>query len=1067
MVFVTREQPAKQRRRMTLFGLGGSSKKPNNQQRQAPLPSKQHHINVDEDDLVDLHPSTDMPPIPASYMQQASHALPAMRASPRAPGMFDRRQNFNSRTRMESENRQRRETMNFQEYESDEEAMDRSVAVMSKSEKGSPVMGATLPDTVLSRIQDRDLSSQGHSRQRSHFSIPDVVITSCEEEGQEVHVELKIPPNKRRSFVIAKHPGTHNGPQQHASIAKAAKKAGRGLARPKPPLVKLDIEGLDNPSSPTGLGGGDTQSVSPASPASSTFSKGSSEIVKRSRKSSFPLLFGKKGQGADSPRTSPVDDVGSPTHVANPAFSSDRHNVYDSSSTASSIGPLATFSCESNPGGAQPPAASKAVDLPSPPITPVSPTRSLTKKEMKAKEKEELALIKELEKVDKMVRQHDNKTRKAAEKAEAKEKKRLAAVKKASSHESGSSSTGSGGSNSLDTGPTTKGGVATKAFKRMTIFSASSKAGRSAKLGRRNSALRKRESHLDDGVVNRRSDGFDLREPKGGFKVLGDHDRQKHQQPGPSSGSPPATPPRPPRPPSLPLNKRRSIESPTSESGRPPKITFTSPASSEASSRTLNEERELEREPSDSDEIERGDATAWGSPKNWSWTELDDPADLTFTSLIKRDAGPSPNAPRGFAPPTLYRPLVGASAPIGVVPTAEVGTKRDSGSTLSRRSSIQRVLAMVDAEDEMLRKRASLRRRGSKQRVGQAQRGSKRASRVVDEGGDLSRTSSISSDLHSSSNTKRRSFIGSSGGSKETEWTPTEGIEELSGGSPVEWVDSKPRADELVLLNDLRAAQAASMNLERVLDSMDAADDTEVEEDGEEDHEGQRTPLAAIENRPIEITPATMNATEKVTKPNVPLTASPPRAARPPKSARRSISGDSRSITPPNVPTVDTSSSIVTRSARTLPSPPCSPPRSSSIGATTTSTKGLSSPTKASFKNPPTLPPLSSLTEGTSSLSDFTISPCPILSTSSSSSSSSSSHSIASLVSSSGSSFGEKGILTSTTTSSPSSIASRRKRERRNPGEPIINIIEPSEDGHQQHNAVPAGSRSNPDPLIC
>ena len=37
-----------------------------------------------------------------------------------------------------------------------------------------------------------------HMRQRSHFSIPDVLVTTCEEEGHETVVELKVPAHHRR-----------------------------------------------------------------------------------------------------------------------------------------------------------------------------------------------------------------------------------------------------------------------------------------------------------------------------------------------------------------------------------------------------------------------------------------------------------------------------------------------------------------------------------------------------------------------------------------------------------------------------------------------------------------------------------------------------------------------------------------------------------------------------------------------------------------------------------------------------------------------------------------------------
>ena len=52
-----------------------------------------------------------------------------------------------------------------------------------------------------------------------------------------------------------------------------------------------------------------------------------------------------------------------------------------------------------------------------------SSTSSLSKKEIKQRQKEEKNLIKELEKVDKMVRKHDQKAMKAQKKADEKRKK--------------------------------------------------------------------------------------------------------------------------------------------------------------------------------------------------------------------------------------------------------------------------------------------------------------------------------------------------------------------------------------------------------------------------------------------------------------------------------------------------------------------------------------------------------------------------------------------------------------------------------------------------------------------
>ena len=175
-----------------------------------------------------------------------------------------------------------------------------------------------------------------------------------------------------------------------------------------------------SPISPTSTA---TSPSTPTSSASSSLSKGST--AKRSRKSSFPLLFGRKS--LDSSRSQVVVDQ---AYVEEP--------LPFSPTTPGSAPPLGAdgqpqgllFSSHNSGPNSAPPTRgtfTRTVSgLPSPPITPTSPSRPLSKKEVKQKAKEELALVKELERVDKLVKQHDVKARKAQEKAQAKERKRAA-----------------------------------------------------------------------------------------------------------------------------------------------------------------------------------------------------------------------------------------------------------------------------------------------------------------------------------------------------------------------------------------------------------------------------------------------------------------------------------------------------------------------------------------------------------------------------------------------------------------------------------------------------------------
>ncbi|EST08758.1 hypothetical protein PSEUBRA_001454 [Kalmanozyma brasiliensis GHG001] len=260
-----------------------------------------------------------------------------------------------------------------------------------------------------------------HSRQRSHFSIPDVIVTGCEEEGQEEIVEVQIPPNKRRSYILTE-PAEERG-RDH----RITKKSSAGVVRRPTPLISFnsdEMRTMTRSGSDPSLSSNSTVSPTDASPTSyagSSLPKGS--MTKRSRKPSFPNIFGRKSldsarsSGAGSAYTPEPLPVSPTTPTSAPIFGSDSYRPSQ---------PDGLLFSSHDPSSSRSTFTQERSGLPSPPVTPTSPPRVPSKKELKAKAKEELALIKDLERVNKLVRLHDLKARKAQEKAQAKEQKRAA-----------------------------------------------------------------------------------------------------------------------------------------------------------------------------------------------------------------------------------------------------------------------------------------------------------------------------------------------------------------------------------------------------------------------------------------------------------------------------------------------------------------------------------------------------------------------------------------------------------------------------------------------------------------
>jgi hypothetical protein len=282
-------------------------------------------------------------------------------------------------------------------------------------------------------------SREGHTRTRSHFSIPDVVVTAAEEDGQTQHFEHQVPDQKRRSFVFA---STSASAQQSAygepplSPTSPTSPTRKRIPRPKP-LIRLDSDG----------NGGTIQKAapdaasSPTSPTSPTST--SSGTAKRTRKSSFPVLFGRRGSDPESAGEASTND----SAFSLPASSSSRDDIYR---TADSFaGPSSPPSSPRRTERA--PAPALPALSPAPALAPRAP---LTKKQVRAREKEEATLMKDLEKVDRMVRAHDRKAAKEAERASKRERKlrEAAAVEK-------------------PLGSLQQESKTTKALRRMTIFS--------------------------------------------------------------------------------------------------------------------------------------------------------------------------------------------------------------------------------------------------------------------------------------------------------------------------------------------------------------------------------------------------------------------------------------------------------------------------------------------------------------------------------------------------------------------------------------------------------------------
>lgn len=648
-------------------------------------------------------------------------------------------------------------------------------------------------DGVQPRPRQDSAPQLVHSRHRSHFSIPDVVVTAAEEEGEGQHFEVKVPAAKRRSFVLNVHnpqissmpTNNSNGVGVGASSGGFAKKI-KGGSKLKP-LIQLDHPA----SGSTALSGSSPNSIaeensagpmSNSSSANSTLSKAplgsptsdAAPPTNRKGKKTFSL-FGKKSSPAQSQQQPPsptysnpggafysanYDSTGSlPTSSSASGADSSKEslamktkdtnqssgspptsNSSDGESTGGFSGMpragIPTFSI--SPNGVPPsikskgnPSSSATNNSPNPSSNytyspqssaPTSPNpassdgtmtspKKLSKKEQKQREKQELELIKQVEKVDKMVRQHDEKEKK-------REKKEREKMRK---------------NGTLDSMPSED--VAPKKTKskmrRLTIFSAASKAGPAAAsqqaqiaaLERRNSARRSAprppsgraslvgsENQIDQRQHNpQQQQQQQGREPdQANFSFP----PRNQQVQGPNSSSSPSTisRPRPPRsrPPPLTQDEDQVQSQRPLNNAPPPTIVLTSPSSP----------------------VRTSFSEAYPQPSSAPQSKTP-VSPVPVLSGVGDTMGRSSQEWQDLTSPTE-----------GSFPLAEGAKNVDwkgnfsqsQGGGVSRSTSLQRALAYTHAEEGMIRKKASLRRRGSKRSVGGGT-GSARSS-IVDEDGN-------------------------------------------------------------------------------------------------------------------------------------------------------------------------------------------------------------------------------------------------------------------------------------------------------------------------------------------
>ncbi|CAO1631363.1 unnamed protein product [Parajaminaea phylloscopi] len=362
-----------------------------------------------------------------------------------------------------------------------------------------------------------------HSRVRSHFSIPDVMVTGVEEEGEETHFEVRLPAEKRRASLF--YPPGVDLASSNSDWQTGPLPAQGGPAVLGEPLAFLDPFAPSTPRDSPSLARGSSADVS-----SELMQQ--NQTTKRSRKPSLPLIFGR--------RASAASQDGRP-HAGSPSLGSAKgpQSPYSRDNGPYSAGSLPSGSShESLPSTASSVPRTPPADLSSPPDTPgtasdlawapTTPPASLSrgKKQRHALDKEEESLMKELQRVDKMVREHDAKASKSKLKAAKRE--------------------------SVAVTNTERKDKLSKTLKRLTFFSASRAGSSSSAMSRRTSVRRP------------------TTEGRGGESASGSK-RSSRCEPG-NASAPPSSPTRPQTPPPRKTPGQGSTAGSPTRPARPPAL---------------------------------------------------------------------------------------------------------------------------------------------------------------------------------------------------------------------------------------------------------------------------------------------------------------------------------------------------------------------------------------------------------------------------------------------------------------------------------------------------------------
>lgn len=266
-----------------------------------------------------------------------------------------------------------------------------------------------------------------HRRDRSHFSIPDVIVTSSVEEGARRHYEMRVEPAKRKVSFPYDSTNTTSGlrlmestkvwltPAQRAALESEAT-----LVKAIPDLrqLKLNKGKLKMPAPLAIVGRKSSEGDVKRADSTDVSSVSDSKAGWRPRRSSLSGLFSRKDREAAIAVSALPPSPTLPWHNSNPSAPAESSPTF---STISSFFTTSSSSRSSSVPSNPPSPVMSASPNQSPilipsynPSLPPAVVKSKKKEDLRAKFKEEQQLIKELERVDKMVRKHDQEMKKAA-----------------------------------------------------------------------------------------------------------------------------------------------------------------------------------------------------------------------------------------------------------------------------------------------------------------------------------------------------------------------------------------------------------------------------------------------------------------------------------------------------------------------------------------------------------------------------------------------------------------------------------------------------------------------------